>query len=114
MTDPIWPFAAYIFARAGKKDAATLQDSKKAAEVSSAPIEKTPTAVPEEPSLPPPIVKLVKVADPIPVDQQRELFKWMLEEKRKVKPSDAKEKKQIDEDKAILKRFIRAEFIPNL
>ncbi|KAL3824442.1 hypothetical protein ACJIZ3_020471 [Penstemon smallii] len=51
---------------------------------------------------------------PIPEDQQRELFKWILEEKRKVKPRDAEEKKRIDEEKAILKQFIRAKSIPSL
>lgn len=54
----------------------------------------------------------VKVLEPIPEDQQRELFSWMLEEKRKVKPRDREEKKRIDEDKAILKQFIRAKSIP--
>lgn len=51
---------------------------------------------------------------PIPEDQQRELYKWMLEERRKVKPRDAEEKKRIDEEKAILKQFIRAKSIPSL
>ncbi|KAK4258244.1 hypothetical protein QN277_007715 [Acacia crassicarpa] len=45
-------------------------------------------------------------------EQQREVFKWMLEEKRKLKPKDRVEKKQIDEEKALLKRFLRAENIP--
>ncbi|CAN8271102.1 unnamed protein product [Cochlearia groenlandica] len=55
----------------------------------------------------------VKVArKPIPEDEQRELFNWILEEKRKVEPKDKKEKRQIDEEKAMLKRFIRAERIP--
>uniref|UniRef100_A0A1J3IZ21 Uncharacterized protein n=1 Tax=Noccaea caerulescens TaxID=107243 RepID=A0A1J3IZ21_NOCCA len=49
---------------------------------------------------------------PIPEDEQRELFKWILEEKRKIEPKDRKEKKGIDEEKAILKHFIRAERIP--
>ncbi|KAL1218338.1 hypothetical protein V5N11_028049 [Cardamine amara subsp. amara] len=55
----------------------------------------------------------VKVArKPIPEDEQRELFKWILEEKRKIEPKDRKKKKQIDEEKAILKQFIRAEKLP--
>ncbi|CAH2051226.1 unnamed protein product [Thlaspi arvense] len=49
---------------------------------------------------------------PIPEDEQRELFKWILEEKRKTEPKDRKEKKRIDDEKAILKQFIRAERIP--
>ena len=38
----------------------------------------------------------VKLRESIPEDQQRELFKWMLEEKRKIKPKDPEEKKRID------------------
>ncbi|XP_024636761.1 uncharacterized protein [Medicago truncatula] len=54
----------------------------------------------------------MEVRAPIPDEQQREVFKWILEEKRKVKPKDAMEKKQIDEDKDILKQFLRANSIP--
>ncbi|KAK7265366.1 hypothetical protein RJT34_32985 [Clitoria ternatea] len=49
---------------------------------------------------------------PIPEEQQREILKWMLEEKRKLKPKDPLEKKQIDEDKAILKQFLHAKSMP--
>lgn len=68
----------------------------------------------EEPLVPPTVIEPVKVREPITEDQQLELFKWMLEEKRKVKPKDPEEKKRIDEEKAILKQFIRAESIPQL
>ncbi|KAF8053718.1 hypothetical protein N665_1379s0002 [Sinapis alba] len=51
---------------------------------------------------------------PIPEDEQRELFKWILEEKRKMEPKDRKGKRQIDEEKAVLKQFIRAERVPKL
>jgi hypothetical protein len=54
----------------------------------------------------------VVVRAPIAEEQQREVFKWMLEEKRKVKPKNAMEKKQIDEEKYILKQFLRAKSIP--
>uniref|UniRef100_A0A803MDF9 Uncharacterized protein n=2 Tax=Chenopodium quinoa TaxID=63459 RepID=A0A803MDF9_CHEQI len=69
-----------------------------------------------EPEYPPvtPIAELVKVHEPITEDQQRELFKWILDEKRKVKPRNRDEKKQIDEEKAILKQFIRAKSNPSL
>lgn len=50
---------------------------------------------------------------PISEDEQRRLFKWMLEERRKVKPENPLEKKQIDEEKAILKQYIRAKSIPS-
>lgn len=48
----------------------------------------------------------------LPVNQQRELFNWLLEEKRKLMPKDLEEKKRIDEDKAILKKFISAKSLP--
>ena len=56
----------------------------------------------------------VKVWPPIPEHEQRELYKWILEEKRKVKPINSAEKKKIDEEKALLKQIIRAESIPSL
>ncbi|XP_073015518.1 uncharacterized protein [Primulina eburnea] len=51
---------------------------------------------------------------PIAEDQQRELYKWLLEERRKIEPKDGEEEKRIEEEKAILKQFIRAKFIPSL
>lgn len=59
-----------------------------------------------------PVTMPADVRAPIPEEQQREVFKWMLEEKRKMKPKDAMEKKQIDEEKDILKQFLRAKSIP--
>ncbi|KAH1100751.1 hypothetical protein GLYMA_13G103700v4 [Glycine max] len=58
-----------------------------------------------------PVTTPVKVQAPIP-EEQCEIFQWMLEEKRKLKPKNPLEKKQIDEDKAILKHFLRAKSIP--
>ncbi|KAA8534851.1 hypothetical protein F0562_029933 [Nyssa sinensis] len=104
---------AYMFARARKKDA-SVEDSKAAAKIPSAPIATATTPVPEEPALSTPITTPVTVREPIPEDQQRELFKWILEEKRKIKPKDPVEKKRIDEEKAILKQFIRAKSFPSL
>ena len=70
-------------------------------------IPATKTSPIAEKTLPlPPVTKPVTVREPIPEDQQCELFKWMLEEKRKIKPKDPEEKKRIDEEKAILKQFI--------
>ncbi|THG05287.1 hypothetical protein TEA_002306 [Camellia sinensis var. sinensis] len=105
--------SAYMFVRARKKDT-TAEDSKAAAKVPSTPVVTPATPVPEEPALPPPIAVPVKVREPIPEDQQLELFKWILEEKRKVKPKGREEKKRIDEEKALLKQFIRAKSIPNI
>ncbi|TKW25511.1 hypothetical protein SEVIR_3G123900v4 [Setaria viridis] len=55
-----------------------------------------------------------KELPPIPQDEQRHLYKWMLEEKRKIKPRNAAEKKKLDEEKALLKEFIRAGSLPSL
>lgn len=89
------------------------EDSSKDAEVRPTPVETT-IPVQEEPTFLPPAPQPVKVLEPIPEDQQRELFKWMLEEKRMVKPQDRKEKQRIDEEKAILKQFIRMDSIRNI
>ncbi|KAL6984666.1 glycine hydroxymethyltransferase [Sarracenia purpurea var. burkii] len=103
---------AYMFARARKKEK-DVEDSKGAAKIPTAPIE-TATPLAEEPTLSPPIIEPEKVRQPIPDDQQHELFKWMLEEKRKAKPNNPEERKRIDEEKAILKQFIRAKSIPRI
>ncbi|CAK9174499.1 unnamed protein product [Ilex paraguariensis] len=114
----LWPLlltvnlavGAYLFMRTKKKDGGT--EGEESPEVPSAPV-ATPTV--SEKSPPPlPVMAPVKLHDPIPEDQQRELYKWLLEEKRKVKPKDAEEKNRIDEEKAILKQFIRAKSIPSL
>ncbi|KAK6911899.1 hypothetical protein RJ641_023992 [Dillenia turbinata] len=94
----------------------TDTEGEVAADVPSTPVStKTVTTTPvEEKPLPAaPIAEPVKPREPIPENQQRELFKWLLEEKRKVKPKDPEEKKRIDEEKAILKQFIRAKSIPS-
>ncbi|MCD7453823.1 hypothetical protein HAX54_022283 [Datura stramonium] len=140
----IWPMllavnfsiGAYLFMRTKKKDvgtdeegeildvpgasistAATIAGSGKkmsdvpgtsvstAAAIAASEKEKEVTTTPTLP---------VIVREPIPENQQRELFKWMLEEKRRVKPKDQEEKRRIDEEKAILKHFIRANSIPVL
>lgn len=107
-----------MFAKARKKNM-SIEDSKAAKKVVEddktsveAFLEPTTTSsIPERPSPPPAVVK---VKEPIPEDHQRELFKWILEEKRKIKPKDPEEEKRIDEEKAILKQFIRAKSIPSL
>ncbi|KAF7806720.1 putative transmembrane protein [Senna tora] len=96
---------AYLFARAKKKDlmeihSRTTQKLQK---------QKASVEVPPEP-----IATPAKLRAPIPEEEQREIFKWMLEEKRKMKPKDPEEKKKIDEEKAILKQFLRKESIPKL
>ncbi|KAH7519198.1 hypothetical protein FEM48_Zijuj08G0010300 [Ziziphus jujuba var. spinosa] len=109
----------YLFARARKKDRdiATRRasetgskDAKAAEEVHPPPITTPPIS--EILALLPPVMEPRKLRKPILEDQQRQLFEWMLEEKRKVVAKDREEKKQIDEDKAILKQFIRAKSVP--
>jgi hypothetical protein len=104
-------FIAYLFVRTKKKDTGVEEEVATPVSTIAAPT----TAPAAEKSLPsPPIKEAVKLKEPIPEDQQRELFKWILEEKRKVKPKDPSEKKRLDEEKAILKQFIRAKSIPSI
>lgn len=101
-----------MFAQGGKKE----REKQKAAE-EPPPTPPTPVAPPaqEEPIIiTPPIARPVPMRQPVPEDQQREIFKWILEEKRKVKPQNRQEKKRIDEEKAILKEFIRSESVPRI
>lgn len=70
------------------------------------------TTATEKPMPQPAITEPVKMREPISEEQQLEAFKWILEEKRKVKPNNPEEKKRIDEEKALLKQFIRAKSLP--
>ncbi|XP_049370333.1 uncharacterized protein LOC125835247 [Solanum verrucosum] len=99
---------AYIFMNK-KKDVGT-----EAGEVSDVPSSSVSSTVAEKQATVPALVQPAIVHEPIPEDQQRELMKWILEEKRKLKPKDPEEKKRIDEEKAMLKQFIRAKSIPSL
>lgn len=84
--------AAYVFAKARGKNTniGGKKPTKRDLEESTAPEEKfldsTNLTVPE--TLPP-APAVVKAKEPIPEDQQRELFKWILEEKRKIKHRDS-------------------------
>lgn len=114
--------AAYLFVRTRKK-ATGLEDGEVAGqEQTPAPVvnapaivpEKTPPVAPEKTTPVVPAAEPMKIRQPIPADEQRELFKWILEEKRKVVPENPSEKKRIDEEKAVLKQYIRAKSIPVL
>ncbi|XP_042500995.1 uncharacterized protein LOC122078876 [Macadamia integrifolia] len=121
----LWPLlltvnlavGAYLFMRTKKKDIGT-EDGETAVDVPSTPIATTTTTttttVTEKSTPTTLIMEPPKARPPILEDQQRELFKWILEEKRKVKPKDPEEKKRIDGEKAILKQFIRSKSIPSL
>ncbi|XP_071692015.1 uncharacterized protein [Rutidosis leptorrhynchoides] len=105
----LWPLllavnlsvGAYVFMRTKKKD----NTEEEVAAVSPSPISLISTVSVEEP---------VKEREPISLVEQHELYNWILEEKRKLKPKNPEEKKKIDEEKAILKQFIRAKSPPSL
>jgi len=61
-----------------------------------------------------PSASVVTTTQQIPKEEQLQIFKWILDEKRKIKTSDQSEKKRIDEEKALLKQFIRSKEIPTL
>jgi len=88
-----------VLVRTYQKDSATNPST---ASTSSAGKPAEPVTVPR------------KELPPIPEDEQRQLYKWMLEEKRKIKPRNVAEKKKLDEEKALLKEFIRAGSLPSL
>ncbi|PAN17761.1 hypothetical protein GQ55_3G146100 [Panicum hallii var. hallii] len=93
----------YVLVRTYRKDSAKDSATDPAtASTSSAGKPVEPVTVPR------------KELPPIPEDEQRQLYKWMLEEKRKIKPCNAAEKKKLDEEKALLKEFIRAGSLPSL
>lgn len=50
----------------------------------------------------------------ISAEDQQELYKWLLAEKRKVKPTNKAEKAQIDAEKALLKEFLRGKGVLNV
>uniref|UniRef100_A0A7C8YVR8 Uncharacterized protein n=1 Tax=Opuntia streptacantha TaxID=393608 RepID=A0A7C8YVR8_OPUST len=120
----LWPLlltvnlavGAYLFMRTKKKDVTVEDEPTGAAPATSSASATPPTsAVPESPTAALPIIaQPLTAVGPVPAEQQRELFKWMLEEKRKIKTKDPEEKKKIDEEKAILKQFIRAKSIPSI
>ncbi|KHN11291.1 hypothetical protein glysoja_023355 [Glycine soja] len=113
----VWPVllavnlgvGAYLFMGTKKKD--TGEEEQDATPVSTK--DATPHVV-ETPVSSPSITNPVINREPIPENQQRELLKWILEEKRKVKAKDAEEKRKIDEEKALLKKLIRSKSIPSV
>lgn len=99
--------------RTKKKDIAVDEETTDAAPIPpSSTSGATPTTIAVTESLP--IARFTRAQEPISEQQQRELFKWMLEDKRKIKTVDPEEKKRIDEEKAILKQFLRAKSIPSI
>ncbi|KAG5008639.1 uncharacterized protein LOC114417943 [Glycine soja] len=113
----VWPMllavnlgvAAYLFTRTKKKG--TGEEEQDVTRVSTK--DATPHVV-EMPVPPPSITNPMIKREPIPENEQCELLKWILEEKRKVKAKDAEEKRKIDEEKALLKKLIRSKSIPSV
>ncbi|KAC9177487.1 hypothetical protein E3N88_46231 [Mikania micrantha] len=95
----LWPLllavnfsiGAYLFMRTKKKEnveeSVTSVTSTPTSAVSTASVSDSSTSFPV-------VVEPVKVLESIPLDQQRELFKWILEEKRKIKPNNLEEKRE--------------------
>ncbi|XP_004297602.1 PREDICTED: uncharacterized protein LOC101297430 [Fragaria vesca subsp. vesca] len=110
----LWPMllavnlgvGAYLFMRTKKKETDVEE------EITTAVSSVAQTTATEKPMPQPAITEPVKMRELISEEQQREAFKWILEEKRKVKPNNPEEKKRIDEEKALLKQFIRAKSLP--
>ncbi|BAD44963.1 unknown protein [Oryza sativa Japonica Group] len=104
----------YVFAKTYKRDQEkkNAQTAAAAAAVVALSSPAAPAAETVDPTPPTPPPK--RVLPPIPEDEQRQVYKWMLEEKRKIKPRNAAEKNKINEEKALLKEFIRAESLPRL
>ncbi|KAL5221310.1 hypothetical protein ABZP36_026023 [Zizania latifolia] len=88
-----------------RKDAETAAATAAAVALSSPASTTAKTAEPTPPK---------RVLPPISEDEQRQVYKWVLEEKRKIKPRNAAEKNRINEEKALLKEFIRADSLPRL
>ncbi|URE29954.1 hypothetical protein MUK42_17586 [Musa troglodytarum] len=101
----------YVLLRTSKKES-TEKDEEAVGEVPASPVATIKPVIPDKKQVIGPIPAPLKVLPPIAEQEQRELFQWILEEKRKVKPGDRAEKKKIDEEKALLKQFIRAKSIP--
>ncbi|KAI3869391.1 hypothetical protein MKX03_010744, partial [Papaver bracteatum] len=104
----------YLFVKSGQKKRLVAEDDEV---VISPPSSETITALVSEQTvtdLVNPIAHLVKPQTPILTEKHLELYKWILEEKRKVKPISAEEKKKLDEEKAILVAFIQSKSIPRI
>ncbi|PNY16999.1 mitochondrial rho GTPase [Trifolium pratense] len=102
----------YLFTRTNTKKTDTEEEEKEATPISVKDTTKAPVAETSV-SLPPTANPVIK-REPIPENQQRELFKWILEEKRKIKPKNAEEKRKIDEEKALLKNLLQSKSIPSI
>lgn len=110
--------SGYVLSRPKSKLDAAEQPIK--AEMAEAQVEKE--KVPSEPKPVPvmatPVAKApewVPAAKPVvSPEQQREVLEWVLQEKRKLKPQNKREKAQINEEKRLLKELLRGSQLPSL
>ncbi|XP_078439487.1 uncharacterized protein LOC144709738 [Wolffia australiana] len=107
---------AYVLLRTTQKQSDEKEEEAPVKEKETVPLTTVETSKPEASQQQSILTQIVpKVAlPPIAVSEQRELFKWILEEKRRVKPSSPAEKNKLNEEKALLKEFIRAESVPSI
>ncbi|CAO2165292.1 unnamed protein product [Urochloa humidicola] len=104
----------YVFAKTYKRDQEKKNAEAAAAAAAVAALSSpSPTAKAADPA-PAPAPAPKRVVPPLSEDEQRQVYKWMLEEMRKAKPRDPAEKNKINEEKALIKEFIRAESLPRL
>ena len=82
------------------------EKAKSAPEQAPVPVAAATTVAAPEWTLPPKVT--------ISEEEQRQVLKWVLEEKRKVKAPNKAEKKRIDEEKRMLKQYLRSSHLPTL
>lgn len=110
--------SGYVLSRPKSKPDAAEQPTK--AETVEAQVEKEKVASEPKPVpvMATPVAKAqewVPAAKPVvSPEQQREVLQWVLQEKRKVKPQDKREKARIDEEKRLLKELLRGSQLPTL
>ena len=90
----LYTFIAYLFVRTNKKDEHIEEEIATPVSTFNHSYKKRLLLRKSLPPLPP-ITEPVMLQEQIPKNQQCKLFKWMLEEKRKIKPKDPEEKKHI-------------------
>ncbi|KAI5067170.1 hypothetical protein GOP47_0018240 [Adiantum capillus-veneris] len=88
-----------------KNEARELAENK-VSEASKNAVPESPKVMPATVLPPQPVVQVGNKSKPSDEEQQ-ELYKWMLAEKRKIKPTTKAEKAQIDAEKAILKEYLK-------
>ncbi|XP_042462773.1 uncharacterized protein LOC122046233 [Zingiber officinale] len=106
-------FGVYALLTTSKKEPSEKEGEEAAKMVPAASVTLEP-ATPDKKTVFATVTPPTEVLPPITEQEQRELFEWILEEKRKVKPNTLDEKKKIEEEKALLKQLIRAKSIPSI